>query len=321
MTTPLLPFVRRKKRLAILNHDRSVLQKWRQLKNLLVRSGVPMDGILLHTSPDQRAFYKWVPGKTPVIYIPTQQGSLEHAKTLELNERQEQWAELLMLFHEWGHAVLHPPFPTHWHQWLSEETKQHADPAWMHVGIYAGWLVFNEMFADAWAAGWLLHVSQRDTEAVALLRGLTKMRTYNAKHFDHVDFPCLHPTAPALRRAMAEEWPTQFEEMLQYAVTIADECFVNWLHRAQRPGMQICQSSMMHLLDLEKNWWDGRASMTIRGRSWRCPSLAPNIHSWERLNDLFLRNPSHPLFSFEGVQKCLRWGTGIPKAQHGFQGS
>jgi hypothetical protein len=300
---PLGKLGRRKRRLAMIRHDREAISQWRDMRTALLDGGVTPAKFRIAVSSERGAYFMWTPAQEiGVIRLPTRSEALANARGMNYTQNATRWAQLMVLLHEWGHCLLSPTEEHGWGRALSHETRTHADPAWSQAGNYVGWCVFNEIFADAWAGAWLLKISGRDNGAVELLREMRDYRNYQAKHFDHPSFPCLHPTGRAINHVMGEEWEASSEEIFNRCLAISDRRFLEWLHRSNGRGAEACERSLVHLKLMEHH---KGSPLVIWGRAWQKPGFAPCHAIKVRLENLQKDMPYHPIFTLECAKACL----------------
>lgn len=244
----------RKSRLPKLRHMRVALNRWRALRNVMELAGLPPcpAKLRVHEAP---ASYCWDASKGARIYLPATIKAMPRpvstnptVRNVDLN------FEALVLLHEWGHSLLHPPSDISWLEHLYGPARVHAHPGFAHVGEYAEWRVFNEMFADAFSAAWMLRLFNRSPSVVSTLRDLRNHRRETAKNFNTVDFPCYHHTSSVLSEVMRQHWDGNVEDIVPRLVRICSQHFAYWFNEGPLPGKQICQSSEKHLKILDRDF-------------------------------------------------------------------
>ena len=299
----------RGRRLFARKRHRVALVRWRALRDSLLSAGVPPLYARLGVMDGPPSFF-WHGTSGARIWLPV------HGNCVPpLSERASEvpYSQAILLLHEWGHALLHPQSDHSWLEWLSGPAREHAHPAWAQVGEYAGWRVFNEMFADAFAAAWMLRLFNRSTHVVDALRCLRRVRQHTEKNFNHVDFPCHHQTSQVIDWVMKEEWSGDAREIVPRLVALCSSAFSAWYEGSTIPGRAVCASSMDHITMLDREFSGSRTSVSMRGRSWRALGQPSNPYSRALLAMLHAEQPDHFLWGLRAVSGVMNF----PSANQG----
>lgn len=286
----------RRGRLAQRRRHRQALMKWRELRTCFQAAGVPSLPARLGVVDDPPAFF-WCAETGSRVLLPADKRFVP-ALT---GARPTSCDQAIVLLHEWGHALLYPQADHAWLSQLSGPAREHAHPAWAQVGEYAGWRVFNEMFADAFATSWMLRLFNYSDQVVDALRTLRDVRSMAAQHFNHIDFPCHHQTAHVIDQVMSERWGGDPGTVMRRLVSLSSDAFNHWYQFAPIPGKDVCASSRRHLAMLDQKFSAGGLVTSMLGHPWR-PVSQPSTHrSRYLLESLRTENPNHFLLGLHTI--------------------
>lgn len=290
----------RHRRLAQRLRQRQALLRWRALRDGLLAAGMPPLPARLAVVDDSPAFF-WAAATGARVLLPA-----DNLFVPGLTSNQPTpYAQAILLLHEWGHALLYPQADHAWLNELSGPAREHAHPAWAQVGEYAGWRVFNEMFADGFAVAWMLRLFNRSTRVIEALRALRDVRKAAAQHFNHIDFPCHHQTADVIDRVMCEQWDGEIGAITPRLIALCSSAFGHWYEFAPIPGKDVCASSRKHLSMLDRDFSGISLSLSVWGRSWRTLAQPSTPQSRRLLAMLRAENPDHFLLGLRAVMGVL----------------
>lgn len=249
-------------------------------------------------------FFLWDAQRETVILLPSNWKDMPQILDPQIGDKRHFPGfhfQALILLHEWGHSLLHPPADPGWVKLLTGPAREHAHPAFSHVGEYAGWRVFNEMFADAFSCAWVLRLFDRHPAVVQALLGLRRQRQLAARQRNTVHFPCYHNTADIILRVLSQQWDGPVDDIQARLLHECCQSFSRWYESGPVPGHEICSSSLSHLRLLDREFKHSRQSLYVYGRAWRSISQ-PKNHATDRLLDLLFQDqPDHFLLSLSAV--------------------
>lgn len=169
-----------------------------------------------------------------------------------------------------------------------------ANPVWEQVPGHPGWMTFNELYADASAAAWLLAASDHDPQAGELIEAVTTYREQQSFLALQHGYPHMHDTAGALQAivrsgAVLDRAPAQ---RIEAAVrSVATNAFEDWLAQG---GQRICEKFVEQALA-------GRGLKPVGLLGLQAPQHDPFLPVARRedaTQALARRTPDHPIFKF-----------------------
>lgn len=291
----------RRTRLAVLRHQRLALSRWRELCRAMEYSGVPgiRARIKVHSGPPS---FQWHGQLGASVLLPANWKDMPRSLDPEYpNHPPGFYFQALTLLHEWGHSIIHPPSDLDWVAHLSGQAREHAHPAFSHVGEYAGWRVFNEIFADAFACAWMLRLFDRNPKVVQALMSLRRQREFAVRQKNSVNFPCYHNTSDIIGRVLYQQWDCPVEEIQPRLLLECCQSFDQWYTKGPVTGEDICASSLSHIKMLDKEFKNTRQAFYMYGRAWRSIGQPKNSDSDRLLDLLALDQPDHFLLSLSAV--------------------
>lgn len=276
---------RRKPRLLAHRRARSVLGAWRALNAALRQAGAPACPLRLTVDPDGPFASTYFHPRRQTIVVPYWEAPLAG---LELAPDEDTVGHAFALLHEQAHARLYAQADA-WLGTLPMALRHHLDPVWEQVPGHPAWLTFNEIYADASAAAWLLRLGDGCPKVRSMVEQLAAYRRARTHEAQQRGRPHYHATADAVDRILADAaWASLDPDEVEARVRrVALACFGRWLADG---GQAWCEWFVEHRLRHPV------LAQGLLGLAEATPAFVPAPHRAGAMAALREAQPHHPIF-------------------------